>query len=264
MLLPTELVTDNIIIMNKLRIILILFCCAAFSCSKNNELYFSKTTKGINIWLGTSTAAIDSISYNFSYVIPGRDSVMFYYRLAGYPLDHDTTFELQAVSGDTNLVYYSFGKYTIKAGEYAGSAPIYIDKPEGYTEFENTTGKIVFALKSSAVFEEGATELSSLSVLFKNFVAKPDNWDVAPTGYFTMSKYFGSYSNVKYSFIIQTTGMADFKIFYTVQQNPTLDENTITATQASAFQARCKVALQAYNTQYGTLMDENNNPVVFP
>jgi hypothetical protein len=59
--------------------------------------------------------------------------------------------------------------------------------------------------------------------------------------------------------------MVDFKIFYTVVKDPVLGPNTITATQASAFQAQCKVALQTYNTQHSTLLlDENNNPVVFP
>jgi hypothetical protein len=251
--------------MNIQKILFVIGCLSFFSCSKNKELYFSKERKEINIWLGTSTAPIDSSTYNFAYTVATHDSVMFNYRLAGYPLDHDTQFELQAVSGDTNRVYYSLGKYTIKAGAYQGTAPIYIDRPAGYSEFKNSTGKIVFKLKPSAVYTEGAPELSTLNVLFKNFVAKPDNWDVAPSGYFTMSKYFGTYSNVKYSFVIQNTGMVDFKIFYTVAKDPVLGPNTITATQASAFQAQCKVALQTYNTQHSTpLLDENNNPVVFP
>lgn len=250
--------------MNIQKILFVLFCVALFSCTKNKELYYSQELKELNIWLGTNTAAVDSATYNFAYTIATHDSVMFNYRLAGYPLDHDAEFELQAVSGDTNLVYYSLGKYVIKAGTYQGTAPIYIDRPAGYSEFKNSTGKIVFKLKPSSVYTEGAKELSTLNVLFKNFVAKPDNWDVAPTGYFTMSRYFGTYSNVKYSFIIQTTDMVDFKIFYTVAKDPVLGPNTITATEATSFQARCKVALQTYNTLYGTLMDENNNPVVFP
>jgi hypothetical protein len=49
-----------------------------------------------------------------------------------------------------------------------------------------------------------------------------------------------------------------------VAKDPTLGPNVITSTQAAAFQAQCKVALQTYNSQYGPLMDEKNSPVVFP
>lgn len=250
--------------MKLLKLFIVIICVGFLSCQKNNELHFVQNKKLINLWLGASSSPQDSLTYNFAYAIPGRDSVMFYYRLAGYPLDYDTQFELQAVSGDTNLVSYSLGKYTIKAGQYQGSAPIYITKPAGYAEFAGKSGKIVFKLKPSEVFEEGARELSTLNVVFKNYVAKPDNWDAAPYPYFAMTRYFGAYSNVKYAFIIQTTGMVDFKIYYTVQKDPALDANTITATEASSLQSKCKVALQIHNAQYGTLKDENNNDVVFP
>lgn len=246
------------------KILLMIVGTGLFACTKNEELYFSKEKRGINIWLGTSTAPVDSVTYNFSYVVTGKDSVMFNYRVAGYPPDHDTEFELQAVSGDTNLVYYSLGKYTIKAGEYQGTAPIYIEKPAGYSEFQNGSGKIVFRLKPSDEYEEGALELSTLNLAFKNYVAKPDNWDAATYPYFAMSRYFGTYSNVKYSFIIQTTGLVNFKIYYTVAKDPALETNTITSTNAAALQVQCKLALKTYNEEHGALMDENNNQVVFP
>lgn len=250
--------------MHQSKFLIIILSCFLFSCTKEHKFPFPEERSAINIWFGSGLAVDDSVTHNFAYTITGRDSVMFNYRLSGFLLKQDTQFELQAVSGDTNLVYYSFGKYTIKAGEYQGSFPIYIDKPADYEEFINKSGKIVFKLKESPVFLEGATELSSLTVIFKNAVSKPDNWDVATTPYFTMARYFGTYSNVKYAFVIQTTGMANFKIYYTVAKDPVLDINTITATQASYFQNLCKAALQAYKDKNGPLMDENNNEVVFP
>lgn len=249
-----------------LKVLFVIVCLFLFSCKKNEELYFSKEKKAINIWLGTSTGKPqDSVSYNFAYAVNGRDSVMFNYRLAGYPLDHDTEFELQAVSGDTNLVYYSFGKYMIKAGAYQGVAPIYIDKPANYSAFKNSSGKITFKLKPSAVFGEGTIENTALNLVFRNAIAKPDNWDAAPAGSLPMTRYFGVYSNVKYAFIIQTTGMVDFKILNSTSKeaaNGLL--NTILAVEAAALQVQCKLALQIRNDQYGVLLDENNNAVVFP
>lgn len=250
--------------MKLLHVLLAIFSLTFLSCEKNAELNYTKEERKINIWLGTATVAADSLTYNFAYNVPGRDSLMFNYRIAGYPFDQDVQFELQAVSGDTNRVNYSLGKYIIRAGEYQGTAPIYIDKPSGYSEFKNSAGKIVFKLKSSEVYAEGAKELSALNVVFRNYVAKPDNWDAAVYPYFALSRYFGTYSNVKYGFVIQTTGMIDFKVYYTVANNPELEVNTITATQASALQNQCKVALQAYNEHNPVLVDENNIPVVFP
>lgn len=250
--------------MKALKFLLFAGCGLLLSCSQKNDFFFPEAKNGMNIWLGTSTIVDDSVTYNFAYTLSGRDSIMFNYRMSGHALQQDTEFELEAVSGDTSLVHFSFGKYVLKAGQYEGRFPIYIDKPDAYSAFENTTGKIIFRLKQSPVLETGAKERSELKVLFRNFVSKPDNWDVATQPYFTMARYFGAYSNRKYSFIIQTTGMVNFKIYYTVANNPVLEENTITATQAAYLQNKCKVALQAYVAQYGQMLDENNNPVVFP
>lgn len=248
----------------RLKNLLLIIPVLIASCEKNDELKFEEGKNQINIWLGASGLVEDSVTYNFAYTVAERDSVMFNYRMTGYPLDHDAEFELGIVSGDTNRVYYSFGKYVIPAGHYEGRFPIYIDKPAGYAEFKNDVGEIVFKLKESSTFKEGAKELSRLKVKFRNHVSKPDNWDVAPSPYFTMARYFGAYSDVKYAFIIQTTGMANFKIYYTVAANPELEENTITATQATYFQHLCKVALQEYVAKNGPLLDENNNEVIFP
>ncbi|GGH63250.1 hypothetical protein HNQ91_002568 [Filimonas zeae] len=246
------------------KVLFIICCLAFFSCTKNDELHYPAQKHGLNIWLGTNMTPADSLTYNFAYVLTGKDSVVFHYRIAGYPLDHDTQFELEAVSGDTNLVHYSLGKYTIKAGQYEGTGAIYIEKPAGYNEFTGSTGKITFRLKASDLFESGVNELSTLQVAFKNYVARPDNWDAATAPYRPMNIYFGAYSNVKYAFIIKTTGMVDFKVYLSNAASPDLEPNTITATHATALKMECKVALQEYNEQYGILYDENNIQVVFP
>lgn len=250
--------------MNTNKIFFFISICFSLSCSQKNEFFFEPERKAINLWLGNSTVVDDSLTYNFAYTVTGRDSVMFNYRLSGYPLEHDTEFELQAVAGDTDLVHFSFGKYIIKAGQFEGRFPIYIDKPAGYDEFRNSTGRIVFKMKPSDQFGEAAKELSGLTIQFRNYVAKPDNWDAATYPYFTLARYFGAYSDVKYGFIIQTTGMANFKVYYTVVKDPVLEENTITSVQATYLQTLCKAALQAYKAENGPLLDENNNEVVFP
>ena len=237
----------------------------SLGCERNEELYFANETKGLNIWLGSGGAPVDSITYNFSYVIEGRDSILFNYRLLGYPLDHDVDFELEAVDGDTDLVYYAFGKYTLKAGTYQGQFPIYLDKPEAYQESKEKSGKIVFRFKENEELKSGAKERTELHLVLQNKISKPDHWDVAPLYYLNLSRYFGTYSDKKYSFIIQVTGNANFTVYSTLNAVTQLDENAISSGMATYYQQECKKALEAYNLEHGSpLLDENNNEVVFP
>lgn len=233
-------------------------------CSKNDLYYYDADRSALNIWLGTASVAADSVTYNFAYTVTERDSVMFRYRLSGYPADYDRHFELEATEGDGNLVYYSFGDYVVRAGQYEGTFPIYIDKPEGYAEFRGSPGYMVFRLKENTEFEQGANERSSLRIAFRNYVAKPDNWDSDIYPNMPLANYFGTYSDVKYGFIIQVTGLSNFRVRYTVSQDPNLADNEITAIHAVYLRDKCRAALLEYNATHDEpLLDENRQAVVF-
>jgi hypothetical protein len=251
--------------MKKKYVVIVFHLLLMFSCAKNDLFYYKDDYVALNIWLGTSTSTLDSLTYNFAYTVNERDSVVFNFRLTGYPVDYDRRFELEAVEGDMNYVYYEYQDYILKAGQYEGTYPLYIDKPAGYEEFKDRQGYIIFKLKETASFAQGAEKSNQLHIIFKNYVAKPDNWDTAVYPYFTLARYFGTYSDVKYGFIIQETGLANFRILYTTSVDPVLEENVITSTHASYLKSKCVAALLEYNATHGTpLTDENGNPVVFP
>lgn len=236
------------------------------SCEKSGNFFFDKEQTDINIWLGSSSVPQDSVSFNFSHMLPGRDSLIFHYRLLSYPLDHDVDFELEALDGDIDRVHFSFGKYTIKAGEYQGRFPIYFDKPEVYNEFKDKPGRLRFRLKEGGQLKTGLSELSILKVILQNGLSKPDHWDVAPLYYSSLSRYFGTYSLTKHSLLIQESKKTVFRVYTFSNAVTQEDTEAMSVATAVAIVDKCKKWLLEYKAQNNNnpYLDENENQVVFP
>lgn len=234
-------------------------------CKKNDLQYFEQELPFLNIWLGTRGSVLDSIAHNFAYSSGNKDSILFYYRIAGYPAAQDRIFELSTSDNDAKLLNFSFGTYKVPAGKSEGSFVFYVDKPADKNLFLNRDLKVTFQIKPTTVFQPAVREQSALRITFKNAVSKPDNWENAALPYLPLRNFFGVYSNEKYKFVIQVTGMSNFAVYRTVAVNPELEANTITEVHARALQGQCKIALEKYKTDNGKdLLDENNIPIVFP
>ncbi|MDR2130818.1 MAG: DUF4843 domain-containing protein [Odoribacteraceae bacterium] len=240
-----------------------LLLATAGGCRENGKFYYDPSRSALNIWLGRESVVQDSIVYNFAYQ-KEVDSILFHVRLSGIPADFDRPFTIEVVEGDADKIHYTVKEYVLEKGAYQAAFPIYFTKPEGYAEFTEQSGHVIFKVKENAYFQEGAAETNRLYIVLKNKVGKPDNWDTATYPYMRLSNYFGTYSDVKYAFIIQTTGMSNFKVYYTLVQNPGLADDEITTLEATDLKNRCKIALLEYNALHGDLLDENNEKVVFP
>ena len=234
-------------------------------CKKNDLQYFEEEVPLLNIWLGTDAGVQDSITHNFAYSPTNRDSIIFNYRIAGYPVDYDRIFELTTADNDAGLLNFTFKTYKVPAGKSLGKLAFYVDKPTDQTLFLNRDLKVSFRLKQSAIFQPATKDLSHLKITFKNAVTKPDNWDVAVPVSTALKTFFGAYSNEKYKFVIQVTGLSNFVVVNNNTVNPDLPPNTITAVHARALQVQCKIALDQYKQANGKdLLDENLIPIVFP
>ena len=96
-------------------------------------------------------------------------------------------------------------------------------------------------------------------------------WDTVPERndmiiYFPISKYFGSYSRVKYQFMIEHLGLIDFNIRSSMGAIPAYDEetNTISAAYAVQLQQLMQQALREYNATHDIpLTDEYGELVTF-
>nr|WP_121272114.1 DUF4843 domain-containing protein [Pedobacter schmidteae] len=235
-------------------------------CKKNDLQYFEEEIPLLNIWLGTSTSIQDSITHNFAYSATNKDSILFNYRIAGYPVDYDRTFELTTTDNDAKLLNFTFKPYKVPAGKSSGNFVFYVDKPSDKNLFLNRDLKVSFSVRSTAAFQPATKEYSKLKITFKNAVTKPDNWDNAVLPWLPLKNFFGNYSNEKYRFVIQVTGLSNFLVYKTIVVNPELAPNTITEVHAKALQTQCKIALEQYKLNNGgkDLLDENLIPIVFP
>ncbi len=236
------------------------------SCSTNEIPVFDTNYSALNIWFGNNETALDSTSYNYSYAL-GEDSLMFNARVTGLPSAEDRFFTIEAYSGSLNEAEGSFRtkEYCIKAGETYATFPIYFDtsKLKDNSSFSGTDGHINFRLVENAEFVEGVDKMRKLNVVLKNYLAKPEEWDVAEYPYRPYAIYFGEYSQKKYSFMIQETGLVDFRISYTASVSYDEATNTISSTYATYLLSKLRQALDVYNqTHEKPLTDEESGSAV--
>ncbi|SDL03356.1 protein of unknown function [Pedobacter sp. ok626] len=245
--------------------IILLLLLTISGCKKNELKYFEEEVPLLNIWFGTNNV-LDSITHNFAYSPTDRDSLVFNYRIAGYPVDYERVFELTTTDDDAKLLTFTFNKYKVPAGKSLGQLVFYVDKPTDKNLFANRDLNVSFKVKQSSVFQPALKELNDLKIKFKNAVTKPDNWDNAVLPNLPLKNFFGSYSTEKYKFVIQVTGLSNLVVERNIKVNPELPPNTITEIHAKALQVQCKIALDQYkiNNNGKDLLDENLIPIVFP
>lgn len=242
------------------------------SCSEEDLQSYDTQYKALNIWFGSTsyTPTIkDNEVYNYSYAVSEKP-IEFQARVVGPVADYDRKFTLEAVDGDTALAKgsYRVEEYVIPAGETSGTFKIYFDtsnlknKEEVFTEKE---GSITFRVKENNEFQLGANRMNSLTVVLRNFLAKPDNWDGNGTSNYEY--YFGSYSKAKYQFMIDKSGLRDFKISFgaakTIEEDPETGVVTINYSYAKYLADLFKQELAEYNKTHSPLLDDAGEPVQF-
>lgn len=235
-------------------------------CEKEDIDRFNPEYSALNIWLGSETAPVDELIYNFSYAL-GEKPVSFYARITGPAAETDRTFTLQAVSGTLTELGQAVRTetYTIPAGEISGEYQIYFDSSKiPASTFADKDGEVVFKMVANDNFAEGAAELSELRFILRNYLSKPEEWDSAASGFYPYRNYFGDYSEVKYRFMIEVTGLQDFRIDW--RQSTPYDEatNVMSPNYASYLQQLLRIELDKYNAAHDTpLADSLGNPITF-
>lgn len=252
----------------KLYLTLALITGSVIGCQQNEYNTFDGDYKAVNIWVGTEQNALDSTTFNYSYYLT-EDSLMFYARLIGTLSSEPQTFTLEAYEGDLEDAEgsYRIGQYTFYADEYFKQFPIYFD-PNNLKDsslFKSQDGTIKFRLKQEGGFVAGADKYQTIHVTLKNDLAKPDTWDEATYPNVALSKYFGSYSLVKYKFMIQEIGKVDFKVKYNMSVEYDEATNTFASYYAKFLKNLMILALEEYNAANpdAPLTDEWGFPVTF-
>ena len=100
-------------------------------------------------------------------------------------------------------------------------------------------------------------EYDTFSLRWSDNLVKPDNW----RPYF-LEVFFGSYSRIKYQFIIEVLGINEFPL---QPSRYSWTEGYYSTSQMWEFNSKLKLALVGYNSTHDPdLTDENGNLVTFP
>lgn len=239
----------------------------ATGCSKEEVSTYDTSRSGLDIWVGTIAAVYESTTYNYSYAYE-EGSVTFYAQISGMPADHDRTFRLEPFGGDSALMASTIRTedYVIPAGGIGGTYQVHFNtqKLSNPSLFTDRDGTINFRVAPNDDFSLGTENHQTFTVVLKNYLAKPDNWDNANYPRVPLSKYFGNYSRVKYQFMIEVLGLIDFEINYNTQTSYDPDTNIVSAVYAVYLQQVMQKALADYNASHDEpLTDEFGNPVIF-
>ncbi|MBR0046285.1 MAG: DUF4843 domain-containing protein [Bacteroidaceae bacterium] len=238
------------------------------SCSKEEVSTYDTAQCSLNIWVGTSAGAVyETTTYNYSYAYEEGD-VTFYAQISGMPVGYDRTFHLEAYGESLPLMASTIRTedYVIPAGSIGGAYEVHFNTQllSDQNLFTDADGRISFRVVPDDVFAIGTEGHQSFTVILKNYLAKPDNWDTANYPQRPLSALFGAYSRVKYQFMIEHLHLIDFKISYFAQTSYDEETNTVSSAYAIHLQQVMQRALDEYNATHETpLTDEYGIPVTF-
>ena len=204
--------------------------------------------------------ANDSLIYSFA-IKPAtlmQDTVKVPVRIMGLAKNTDRTVNVVVADSSTakSGQHYELLPTIVKAGQYTANIPVLVKRS---TDLQVAEVTLFLEIKESNDFQPGIPNTAPVNpkaggsltykIRLNDILTKPSNWDTR------LTSFFGTYSKVKYLFIIQTTGIVDFP--YGTASGPS-------PAQMTYYNILCKTALAQYNATHSPLMDENGNAVTFP
>jgi hypothetical protein len=202
----------------------------------------------------------DSATYSFAIKSNSimTDTVKVPLRIMGNASDKDRTVAIQTVADSTTATsqQYAIQPTIVKAGAFTTEIPVQVKRTPG---MKTTEVRIWLEIVRSDDFLPGipnttptATRAGGATrflVKINDFLTKPSNWESV------LSNYFGTYSQVKYKFIIDVTGRTEF---------PISGPEMISPSQFLFYKKLCREELEVYNANNGPLKDEFGLFVTFP
>lgn len=240
----------------------------AGACQQEELFKYDSSRAGLNIWVGTSSGSVyEETTYNYSYALE-EGSITFYARIYGVPANYDRTFTLEPFGENIEHIIPTIRveEYVMPAGAVSGEYKVYFNSTllPSPDLFKTEDGTVSFRMVENEEFDFGAERMQSFKVILRNRIAKPSNWDTANYPQVALSKYFGTYSDAKYKFMIEHLGLIDFKISYSASTAHDEANNTVSTAYAVYLQQLMQEKLAEYNAAHETpLTDENGNVISF-
>jgi len=235
--------------------------CLGSGCEKS-ELTGYEEPPMVFIYKDGYDVSRDSISYSFA-VKPASlqfDTVKVPLRIMGDAAPKDRVVGVKVVQDSTTAVQgtdFDLGPTVIPAGAFTSSINVVVKRNAG---LKNKEVRLMVEIEASEDFlpgisnakAENATWGAGLTYLIKlnDFFSKPDNWDSR------LSYYFGAFSQRKFGFIIEVTGMTEF---------PTSGPDQLPYGIFTYLKTLCHNKWLEYVEANGPMIDEETgNEVIFP
>jgi len=210
------------------------------ACGKTDELLYNQADM---IYVESLP---DSTDYTFATSPESvvSDSIVVNFRIIGKVSDKDRSINLVPAANSTGKegYHYKIGKAVVKANSFTAKVPVYVYRRPG---LKDSTLTVTLRVTENQDFKPGYATRLRYKFTLTDILAKPTNWES------TWAPYFGSYSEVKFRFLIAVTGKTTWNSGPLPQDSRYLSQ-------------KARNALLEYNQQYGALIDEFGQEVFFP
>jgi hypothetical protein len=223
-------------------------------CKKSEKLMYREDPR---VYFSKYATNPDSVIYSFAIQPDNRmsDTVYLTMRIMGTATDYDREIGLAIADTSTAVRGYHFdlGDLVMPANQYETRIPVVLYRKPG---LKDSLVTIDFTVVESKDFKPGYDDIPSTiykktrlqyKVVLNDYLLKPTRWDCC------LASYLGTYSEVKFRFVIQTTGKTDWD-----------DALGTTPGIMSYVSQAVRLALYEYEQVNGPLIDENGEQVTFP
>lgn len=247
---------------NKIIIVIAVLGLFFSACEKdiaayNNDprIYFFERNTDLN----QSRITFRSFSFLKLPLDISKDTFYIKVKIMGETAPYDRIVRGAAIAEGTTAKegeHYTFIDGIVPADSIIGYLPVVLNRT---ADLRDTSVTLQLSIAETKDFKPGVTEDNSFTLSWSDNVVKPANWD----GLISLSFYFGSYSAVKWRFIISVTGVDNFPLQQSGRVPPAPGEYTNAG--MNDIKAMLKDALAAYNSANDPdLTDESGQLVTFP
>lgn len=198
----------------------------------------------------------DSTNYSFANNVDvlETDTLFLDMRIMGDLTDYDREIQLEAAEGSTATagIHYKLPSVKIPANSYKLKYPVILfNTPDLITK----TVRLELTIATNKDFINGAGMITNsrlynrYKINFNNRLIKPDYW-------MYIQNYFGEYSDVKYRFMIDVLGFANFM--------PDHIGGTVMYSDFINYAGTMSKALEDYVAEHGPKLDETGKEIYFP
>jgi hypothetical protein len=226
-----------------------LLCVFCTACSSDEDFFYQDEPRvrlvGDYIW------AVGTDSISFSFVAYGSEvtekEMLVDAQIMGEVENRDRVVNLSVdparTTADASL-YTVPSTVTIPAGAVKATFPVILKRSAA---LQTKTVRLYLQVAESADFKAGVNEENHIKLIWSDVLQKPKNWD-------TLEPFFGTYSDVKYRFMLaNSNGAGEFST------------ETMSWAMLNSYRILFQNALNAYNAAHpgNPLTDENNQLVTF-